>query len=325
MIQGFGRLLCAATIALLLPSVCAADPLRDGFRAPPQAAKPRVWWHWMNGNVTKDGIRRDLDWMNRMGIGGVDAIDASIDTPQVVVVNQSFVDRYFPGEQPLGQGIDIGNGTDGFYQIVGVVGSVRYEGLGSSPEPTMYVPFKQGVFSTMWIVARTDGDPVQQSSAVRQAVTSIDPSLPAYSIASLASIVSDSVAQRRFSMLLLGVFALIALFLAAIGLYGVVAYSVNQRTQEIGVRMAIGAQRGDVFRLIVGGGMKLAVIGVILGLAGALAAARVVETMLFGVTPFDPASYGTTAGVLLAVAALACYMPARRAMQVDPLAALRQE
>jgi putative ABC transport system permease protein len=149
--------------------------------------------------------------------------------------------------------------------------------------------------------------------------------LPAYSIASLASIVSDSVAQRRFSMLLLGVFALIALFLAAIGLYGVVAYSVNQRTQEIGVRMAIGAQRGDVFRLIVGGGMKLAVIGVILGLAGALAAARVVETMLFGVTPFDPASYGTTAGVLLAVAALACYMPARRAMQVDPLAALRQE
>ena len=180
----------------------------------------------------------------------------------VAVVDEAFVNRYFPNEDPIGRGIDIGNGTDGFYQIVGVVGSVRYEGLGSSPEPTMYVPFKQGVFSTMWIVARTDGDPVQQSSAVRQAVTSIDPSLPAYSIASLASIVSDSVAQRRFSMLLLGVFALIALFLAAIGLYGVVAYSVNQRTQEIGVRMAIGAQRGDVFRLIVGGGMKLALIGV---------------------------------------------------------------
>ena len=246
-------------------------------------------------------------------------------SPMVAVVDEAFVNRYFPNEDPIGRGIDIGNGTDGFYQIVGVVGSVRYEGLGSSPEPTMYVPFKQGVFSTMWVVAQTDGDPVQQSSAVRQAVTSIDPSLPAYSIASLASIVSDSVAQRRFSMLLLGVFALIALFLAAIGLYGVVAYSVNQRTQEIGVRMAIGAQRGDVFRLIVGGGMKLAVIGVILGLAGALAAARVVETMLFGVTPFDPASYGTTAGVLLAVAALACYMPARRAMRVDPLAALRQE
>ena len=246
-------------------------------------------------------------------------------SPMVAVVDEAFVNRHFPNEDPIGRGIDIGDGTDGFYQIVGVVGSVRYDGLGSSPEPTMHVPFKQGVFSTMWIVARTDGDPVQQSSAVRQAVTSIDPSLPAYSIASLASIVSDSVAQRRFSMLLLGMFALIALFLAAIGLYGVVAYSVNQRTQEIGVRMALGAQRADVFRLIVGGGMTLAVVGVILGLAGALAAARVVETMLFGVTPFDPASYGTTAGVLLAVAALACYLPARRAMRVDPLAALRQE
>ena len=109
-------------------------------------------------------------------------------SPMVAVVDEAFVNRHFPNEDPIGRGIDIGDGTDGFYQIVGVVGSVRYDGLGSSPEPTMYVPFKQGVFSTMWIVARTDGDPVQQSSAVRQAVTSIDPSLPAYSIASLASI-----------------------------------------------------------------------------------------------------------------------------------------
>ncbi len=141
----------------------------------------------------------------------------------------------------------------------------------------------------------------------------------------LASIISDSVAQRRFSMLLLGVFALIALFLAAIGLYGVVAYTVSQRTQEIGVRMAIGAQRGDVLRLIVGGGMKLALVGVAAGLASALALARLVSTMLFEVTPFDPPSYAVTAVVLLAVAALACYMPARRAMRVDPLTALRQE
>jgi putative ABC transport system permease protein len=141
----------------------------------------------------------------------------------------------------------------------------------------------------------------------------------------LATIVNESVAQRRFSMLLLGLFALIALFLAAVGLYGVVSYTVSQRTQEIGVRMAIGAQRGDVLRMIVGGGMKLTLVGIAMGLAGALALARLVATMLFDVTPFDPTSYAATAIVLLAVASLACYIPARRAMRVDPITALRQE
>jgi putative ABC transport system permease protein len=246
-------------------------------------------------------------------------------SPMVVVIDEAFARRHFPDDDPIGRRIDIGNGTDGFYQIVGVVGSVRYAGLGFTPSPTMYVSSKQDVFSTMWILARTDGDPANESSAARQALRALDPTLPAYSIVTLASVVSDSIAQRRFSMWLLGLFALIALFLAAIGLYGVVAYAVNQRTQEIGLRMAIGAQRRDVLRLIVGGGMKLAALGVLAGLAGALATARLVKTMLFEVTPFDPASYGATAGVLLAVAALACYMPARRAMRVDPLTALRQE
>jgi ABC-type antimicrobial peptide transport system permease subunit len=137
--------------------------------------------------------------------------------------------------------------------------------------------------------------------------------------------VSDSVAQRRFSMLLLAVFAVVALFLAAVGLYGVVAYAVSQRTQEIGVRMAIGAQRGDVLSLIVGGGMKLAAIGVAIGLAGALALSGMVRTMLFELTPMDPASYAGTALVLLVVAMLACYVPARRATRVDPIVALRNE
>jgi putative ABC transport system permease protein len=137
--------------------------------------------------------------------------------------------------------------------------------------------------------------------------------------------VSESVAQRRFSMLLLSLFAFVALFLAAVGLYGVVAYTVSQRTQEIGVRMAIGAQRGDVLRMVLGSGMKLASLGVVIGIAAALALAGLVASMLFGVTPFDPASYGVTAALLLGVAALACYLPARRAMRVDPLIALRQE
>ena len=140
----------------------------------------------------------------------------------------------------------------------------------------------------------------------------------------LASVVSDSVAQRRFSMLLLAGFAVIALFLAAIGLYGVVAYTVSLRTQEIGVRMAIGAQRGDVLRLVVGDGMRLALVGVAAGIVGALALGRFISSLLFEVTPFDPVSYAATAVLLLAIAALACYVPARRAMGVDPLTALRQ-
>ncbi len=246
-------------------------------------------------------------------------------SPMVAVVDQKFVERHFPDRDPIGQGIDIGNGSDGFYEVVGVVGNVRDASLETSPAPTMYVSFTTDVFSGMWVVARTTGDPTALAAAVRQTVHGIDRSLAAFAMTPLATAVSDSVAQRRFSMLLLGLFALIALFLAAVGLYGVVAYSVSQRTQEIGLRMAIGAQRGDVLRMVVGGGMKLAVVGVAIGVASALALAQLVATMLFEVTPFDPASYSATALVLLAVAALACYVPARRAMRVDPIVALRQE
>jgi len=246
-------------------------------------------------------------------------------SPMVAVVDQKFVERHFPDRDPIGQGIDIGNGTDGFYEIVGVVGSIRLNDLETSPAPTMYVPFTQDSFSSAWVVSRTNGDPAALWTSIRQAVQAIDRSLPAFAMTPLADVVSDSLAQRRFSMLLLGLFAFIALFLAAVGLYGVVAYTVSQRTQEIGLRMAIGAQRGDVLRLVVGGGMKLAIAGVAIGIACALALAHLVATMLYEVTPFDPASYSATALVLLAVAALACYVPARRAMRVDPIVALRQE
>jgi putative ABC transport system permease protein len=246
-------------------------------------------------------------------------------TPMVAVIDQSFADRHFPNEDPIGHGIDIGNGTDGFYEIVGVVGNVHHDGLDAAPDPTMYVPYRQDVFSSMSVVARTEGDPAQLANTVRQVVREIDGALPAYQISPLSVLLSESIAQRRFSMLLLGLFALIALFLASVGLYGVVAYAVSQRTQEIGVRMAIGAQAGDVMRMILGGGMKLALIGVAIGTAGALALSDLVTSMLYGVTPFDPVSYAATALVLLAVAALACYVPARRAMRIDPILALRQE
>jgi putative ABC transport system permease protein len=245
--------------------------------------------------------------------------------PMVAVVDEAFVRRHFPGEDPIGRGIDIGNGTDGFYEIVGVVGDVHHGGLDRTPNPTMYVPYRQDVFSSMWVMVRTQGEPAQMAGAARLAVREVDPSLPAASMTPLTDVISESVAQRRFSMLLLGLFALVALFLAAVGLYGVVAYTVSLRTQEIGLRMAIGAQPGDVLRMVLGSGMKLATAGVVIGIAGALAMASLVASMLFGVTPFDPVSYAATAAVLLLVAALACYVPARRAMAVDPLVALRQD
>jgi putative ABC transport system permease protein len=244
----------------------------------------------------------------------------------VALVDEAFVKRHFPEEEPIGRGVDIGNGTDGFYEIVGVVGDVQTSALGEAAVPTMYVPYKQDVFSQMWVVARAgSGDPARMTGAVRQVLRDIDPTLPAFQITPLATVVSDTVAQRRFSMMLLALFAGVALFLAAVGLYGVVSYVVSQRTREIGLRIAMGAGPGNIVRMVLGGGMKLAVIGVVIGLAGAYALSKYVETLLYEVTPWDPASYAGTAGILLAVAALACYVPARRAMRVDPLIALQAE
>ena len=244
--------------------------------------------------------------------------------PMVAIVDQAFVDRYLPGRDPIGQGIDIGNGSDGFYDIVGVAGNVHHSGLDTDPSPTMYVPFKQDVFSSVWILAGTDGDPAQLTPLARQAVRAVDPGMPVFGLTPLATVVADSVAGRRFSLLLLAVFAAVAVFLAAVGLYGVVAYSVSQRTQEIGVRMAIGARRGHVLSMILTEGMKLALIGVAIGLIGAMALSGLMSKMLFGVTPGDPFSYLVTAAVLVVIAGLACYIPALRATRVDPIVALRQ-
>jgi putative ABC transport system permease protein len=249
------------------------------------------------------------------------------DTPprQVAIIDEAFAKQHFPGQDPIGHGINIGNGTDGYYEIVGVVGSVRHEGLDTNARPTMYVPFRNSVFSTMWVMVKTEGEPQALAPMARQVVRELDAAIPAASLDRLDAVVTESVAPRRFSMLLLSAFAAVALFLAAVGLYGVVAYAVSQRTREIGLRMAIGAQRSDVLRMVVGGGMKLATVGVIVGILGALWLARYVASMLFGVTSLDPVSYTVTAAVLLTVCAIACYIPARRATTVDPLVALRTE
>ena len=246
-------------------------------------------------------------------------------SPLVCVIDEAFVKRHFPDENPIGRALDIGNGSTNV-EIVGIVGDVRYSALGDAPNPTMYVPFKQDVFNQMWVVARTSGDdPSRLIGGMRSTLRGIDPALAAFSITPLATVVDESVAQQRFSMMLLAMFAGIALFLAAVGLYGVVSYAVSQRTREIGLRMAMGAEPSNIVQMVLGGGMKLALLGVAVGLAGAFALSRYIETLLYQVAPSDPTSYAGTAAILLAVAALACYVPARRAMRVDPLVALQTE
>jgi putative ABC transport system permease protein len=249
----------------------------------------------------------------------------SASSEPVAIVDEPFAHTYFPATNPIGQQVLIGNGSGHPSTIVGVVGAVRYTGLDVTAGPTMYAPYAQDVFSTTWVVVRSKGGPAAVSGTARDVLRRIDASLPAYSMNPLTTIVSDSVGQRRFSMLLLGAFAVVALFLAAVGLYGVVAYTVSLRTREIGLRMAIGARPSDVLRMVVGGGMKLALAGVVLGGSVAVLAARLVQTMLFDVSPSDPVSYALTAAALLVVAAVACYVPARRAMGVDPIVALQTE
>lgn len=244
-------------------------------------------------------------------------------TPPVAVIDEAFAQRHYPGEDPIGRRLDIGNGTDGA-EIVGIVGSVSYGGLDAVPAPTMYMPVTQDGFNTMWVLTRTSGDPSALTTTVRNVVKELDATLPAYSVTPLTTVLDESVAQRRFSMMLLVLFGVVALLLAAVGLYGVVSYSVSLRTKEIGLRLAIGAQPRNVLTMIVGGGMKLAGVGVALGLAGSFGASQLVESMLFDVDKADPTSYVVTTVLLLAIAAVACYIPARRAMRVDPIVTLQE-
>jgi predicted permease len=248
----------------------------------------------------------------------------------VIIINDHLARRYWPDRDPLGASIPWQGARR---QIVGVVGDLREIGLDRDVEPTVYVPVPQmpeGLamamnrwFLTSWIV-RTAG-PVDLAAALRQAVKEIDPQMPLTNVRPLTQVISASLASRQFILVMMGVFASLALVLTAVGLYGVLSYQVSQRTNEIGIRMALGAQPRDVLRLVVGQGMGLVIIGMAIGLAAAFWVSRLLTGMLFDVTPTDPATFAGVSSFLVVIALLASYLPARRAMRVDPMAALRYE
>jgi putative ABC transport system permease protein len=236
--------------------------------------------------------------------------------------------RLWPGEDVIGKRIGAGRvETEAdWIQVVGVVKDVRQFELTADPKPQMYLTYRQmGFFPSEDLVVKTDVDPASMAATVRKTVLEIDKDQPVSNIRTMEEILAESIARQRFSMLLLGVFAGVALLLAAVGIYGVMSYSVAQRTHEIGIRMALGAQTSAVLKLAVGYGLKLVIAGVAIGLLAAFALTRLMSTLLFGVTPTDPATFALISLLLISVAAIASYIPARRATKVDPLIALRYE
>jgi putative ABC transport system permease protein len=245
----------------------------------------------------------------------------------VAVINETLAQKIFPQQDPVGKRITFGRrdkNTD-WYQIVGVVGDVKNYGLDQATTLQIYEPFTQQTFSSMSLVVRTASDPTSLTAAIRREVLSLDKEQPISGVLTLTELLATSVAQRQFAMLLLGVFAVVALLLAAIGIYGVLSYAVTQRTHEIGIRMALGAGQREILRLVVGQGMRLALLGVGIGLAVALALMRLLASLLFEVSATDPVTFVSIALLLAGVAFLACWIPARRAARVDPLVALRCE
>ena len=239
-----------------------------------------------------------------------------------VIVSQQLVDQVFPNENPLGKRL-ISAISDTRYEIIGVVGDIRHNSLGSPPVPTMYFPYLETPFTNL--VIRTKTEPLSIAAEVRKEIQAIDPDQPVAAVKPMTSWVEQSVAAQRYRTMLLGLFAVLAVVLAATGIYGVMSYTVAQRTHEIGVRMALGAERFDVLKLVVRQGMMLAVIGVVSGLIGAFALTRVMSTLLFEVQARDPITFVAVAALLMVVAFLACLVPALRATKVDPLVALRYE
>jgi putative ABC transport system permease protein len=245
--------------------------------------------------------------------------------PKVVLLNEAAARQYFRGEDPIGKRVAVYQG--GFHtgaEIIGIVGDVRYGTIDSTGRPDAYISYTQARLSRMMIFVRASGDPSALAPGVRAVVRRVAPHAPVFDIRSMSARVATASAQARFSAILLGLFAGVALSLAVMGIYGVLSFGVAQRTGEIGIRMALGAERGQVLALVLRDGAVLALIGLAIGLMAALALTRVLHTMLFEVTTTDPLTYGAM-GLVLGLAVLAAsWIPARRAARVDPVIALRK-
>jgi putative ABC transport system permease protein len=250
------------------------------------------------------------------------------EAPRVMVISETMAKRYFPNEDPIDMRLKLGGCTEcDWTTIVGVVADVKNGGLIAEDDSSMYTPFTQESLNirTMILVARTEADPASFVPAIRREVNSIDPDLALADIRTMDQVVSRSLGQSRYRGVLLGIFAMVALTLAAVGIYGVIAYAVSQRTREIGIRIALGAQRLDIFRMVVGHGMILSLIGVTVGAAVSLVLTRYLSSLLYGVSSTDPLTFSSVVLLLITVALLACSIPARRATRVDPMNALRHE
>jgi putative ABC transport system permease protein len=238
--------------------------------------------------------------------------------------------KHWPHESPIGRRVSFSTDEPHWYEIVGVAGNIKHRALEAADRPELYVPYRQPLFAgwtvrPMYVIARTSADPASTVAVARHEVARVDRDQPISDVRTMDERIGRSLSSRRFSMVLLALFAGLALTLAAVGIYGVVAYAVTERTHEIGVRVALGAQRRDVMAMVVGQGMTMTIVGTAIGVAVSAALARLMSSLLFGVSAVDPATFVAIPLLLVAVALAACYVPARRAMRVDPLQTLRSE
>jgi putative ABC transport system permease protein len=284
------------------------------------------------GDDTPDAEHRVVseDYFRTMGIpllrGRLFEGQDGPNAPQAIVINETMANRYFPGEDPLGKRINLGDPQDTpWLTIVGIVRDTRHEALSEEPYSQMYAVHTQAPRRSLALVVRTSGDPMSLVSAIRSRIADMDRDLPLSNMRTMDQILSESILRPRFNMLLITIFAVVAMVLASVGIYGVISYSVSQRTHEIGVRIALGAQPRDIFRIVVGQGLKLAITGVGAGLVVAFALTRVMVSLLYGVEATDPLTFAAISAVLTSIVIMASYIPARRATKVDPMISLRYE
>ncbi|MCI0486765.1 MAG: ABC transporter permease [Blastocatellia bacterium] len=306
---------------LPLGSSTSAGPIiLEGQTAVPADIEIRMYRH-----------RVTPQFFSTLGIPLVKGRDFTADdhaqAPGVTIISEALAQRYWPGEDPIGKRLKETDAGDPWLSVVGVVRDVKYRRLPQNPnaDPDVYYPLLQAPNRDLHLAVRTEADPAGLTAAIRRELQKLDSDLPVYSVTTMAQQVAGQTTQARFSTWLLGIFGGLALVLATVGIYSVMAYAVEQRTHEIGIRLALGARVGDVLKLVIGQGMRLALLGVALGLGAALALTQLMKRLLFGVAAADPLTFGLIALLLILVALAACHVPARRATKVDPMVALRCE